>query len=448
MLTGPVKIFTARNVPRLDYVADLILNDILGLSWKIITDKRRLGKGPVINYSGQSIPGSFRIVPAGLLFEMGVRPQEIIVEQWKGLPVFFTVHDDSDLPFDIFSAAFYLVTRYEEYLEFERDESGRFRASLSAAFKHGFLGIPLINLWSGEFARVLLKKFQHLSFKRNEFKALLTIDIDEAFAYRGKNIIRNLGDIIDEIKCGQVKIGRRLGFITGRKKDPYEIYDYLNEKIKANNTEALFFLPVGNRSPYDKNPSWKNDSYKKLISSISSLFRVGLHPSFRAACEPGAVTAEAGRLKSILNREVTASRFHYLRIILPESYRNLLLAGITEDYSMGYHDEPGFRAGIAGPFMFYDVENDIRTNLRVFPFQVMDVTLTGYKKINPAAAKQIILNLIEETRKAGGLFISIWHNTGLLDNETCTEWRDVFDFTLKRQKVSEEDSFSGTPAGS
>jgi hypothetical protein len=58
MLPGPVKIFTSSNVPRLSYVVDLILNDILGLSWKIISDRRRLGKGTIINYSNEIIPGS------------------------------------------------------------------------------------------------------------------------------------------------------------------------------------------------------------------------------------------------------------------------------------------------------------------------------------------------------------------------------------------------------
>ena len=55
--------------------------------------------------------------------------------------------------------------------------------------------------------------------------------------------------------------------------------------------------------------------------------------------------------------------------------RILIDAGIAEDYSMGYPDEPGFRAGIARPYYFYDVAEDHQTNLKIFPFQVMDATL-------------------------------------------------------------------------
>jgi len=122
-----------------------------------------------------------------------------------------------------------------------------------------------------------------------------------------------------------------------------------------------------------------------------------------------------------------------LKIAMPGSYINLSAAGITEDFSMGYQDEPGFRAGIARPFMFYNVSEDIVTNLRIYPFQVMDVTLSGYKKMKPDAAKETIRNMILQTSKVGGLFVSIWHNTTLLETPECREWRDVFEFTLKNQ---------------
>lgn len=433
MQPGPVKIFTSSNVPRLNYVAEIILNDILGLSWKIITDRRKLGKGIVINYSNEYVPGSLKISPVSLLFETGVRSQEIIINEWKNLPVFFQTPDDSDLPFDIFASTFYLISRYEEYLEFPPDEHGRFNASQSLAYKHGFLKVPVIDLWVREFAKVLVRKYQTLSFKRNDFKALLTIDVDEPFAFRGRSLIRNIAELIRDITSKAGKTAQRLGCLTGKKKDPYEVFDYLTDSIKKDNTDAKFFFPVGDHSGYDKNPSWKNKEYRKLITDIAKSFRIGLHPSFKASTDLLTVKTESKRLKAILKREISAGRFHFLKIKMPVSYRNIVSAGILEDYSMGYPDEPGFRAGIAGPFMFYDVVEDKPTNLRIYPFQVMDVTLTGHKKLDPGSAKDIIINLINETKQAGGLFVSIWHNTTLLNDPGSMAWRDVFEFTLKNQ---------------
>jgi hypothetical protein len=433
MEVKPVKIFADGNIPRLRYIADLLLHEILGLSWEIVTDKRKIGKNPVINYSDDNIPGSLKISPAPLLHDTGVKAQEIRVNEWNSLPVFFQTSPDSDLPFDVFAASFYLVTRYEEYLDFIPDEFGRFKGSGSLAFINGFLGIPVIDLWARELAIALVRKYQTLAFKRNIYRALLTVDVDEPYAYLGKGLIGSIGGFIHDLASKTGQATQRFDTIAKGEKDPYEVFDYILEIIHRNGTETNFFIPVGNQSGYDKNPSWKNDEYKRLIIRIAEKYKVGLHPSFKASGGSPVLGTELKRLESILKKEIICSRFHFLKIVMPKSYRNLSSAGITEDFSMGYQDEPGFRAGIARPFIFYDVSEDRTTNLRIFPFQAMDVTLTSYKKMKPDAAKETISNMISQTRKVGGLFVSIWHNTTLLDTPECREWRDVFEFTLKEQ---------------
>src|SRR4030042_2169701 len=97
-----VKIFSRTILPRLNYIASIIIGDILGLNWEIVTDKRKFGKHPVINYSAENISGSFRIDPDPLLSETGVNKREIIISEWKSLPVFFQTTPSSALPFDIF----------------------------------------------------------------------------------------------------------------------------------------------------------------------------------------------------------------------------------------------------------------------------------------------------------------------------------------------------------
>ncbi len=433
MDSRPVRIYAKEDVPRLRYVAGIILGDILGLSWEVVTDKRKLGKNPVINYSSENIKGSFKISPDSLLFETGIASRGIIVSEWKSLPVFFPSSSDSDIPFDLFAASFYLVSRYEEYLDFQPDKFERFPASSSLAFKNGFLGIPVIDKWAKELAKALLKKFQSLAFKRNEYKALLTSDADQPFAYLGKGLIRSLGGLFRDITSNEGHAVERYNTMAKGEKDPYQVFDYIIENIEKHNAEVRFFFPVGDHSQYDKNPSWKNDEYLKLIHSISEKFTIGLHPSFYAAIDYSKIKKELVRLHSMSDKAVIISRFHYIRLFMPQSYRDICKAGISEDYSMGYPDEPGFRAGIARPFYFYDVLEDKQTTLKIIPFQVMDATLYDYKNIDPAAAKELILKLISETKKVGGLFVSIWHNTSLLDNKEWIGWRDVFEFMLKNQ---------------
>jgi len=430
----PVKIYSVEDVPRLRYIAGIILGDILGLRWEVITDRRKLGKHPVINYSTENIAGSFKITPSEILFEKGISIREIVVNEWKGLPVFFHSSTDSDLPFDIFGASFYLVTRYEEYLASVTDEYGRYKASSSLAYKNGFLGIPVVDMWVKEMAKAFLNKFQTLTFKRNNYQSIVTIDTDQPFAYLGKNIFRSIGGLIKDIKRKEGHPGERYRIVRGEERDPFDVFDYIFEQIVNNGTDARFFLPVGDHSRYDKNPSWKNDEYRRLIGRIGERFRTGLHPSFSASENRSMLMNEASRLKAVLSKEITMSRFHYIRLLIPGSYRDLLDAGISEDYSMGYPEEPGFRAGIARPFNFFDIHEDKETSLKVIPFQVMDATLYQYKQLDPDESLKVIENLISVTRKAGGLFVSIWHNTSLLEDPEWQGWRGVFEKMINRQK--------------
>jgi hypothetical protein len=428
-----LRIYSKEDTLRLRYVAGIILGDILGLSWEIITDKRKLGKHPVINYSGEEVKGSFKILPDNLLFEKGISPRQIVVTDWKTIPVFFQAASDADLPFDIFAASFFLVSRYEEYLEFTPDEFGRYPAAASLSYKYGFLSIPIVDIWAKAMAKGLLKKFQSIVFKRNEYKSLITIDLDQPFAYLGKGLIRSLGGLFRDLTSSERRVSDRYNTVAKGEKDPYQVFNYITENIDSNNADARFFFPVGDYSEFDKNPSWKNDEYRQFLLSLSVKYKHGLHPSYYAAGKSSMILTESQRLNSILGNKVVLSRFHYLRLFFPQSYRDIIKAGIVEDYSMGYPEEPGFRAGIARPFYFYDVLEDYQTNLKIFPFQVMDATLYKYKHLDPVASKDLILKLIAATKNVGGLFVSIWHNTSLLDNIEWIEWRGVFEFMLKNQ---------------
>jgi hypothetical protein len=222
--------------------------------------------------------------------------------------------------------------------------------------------------------------------------------------------------------------------VNHEKKDPFEVYDYITGVIEKNRAEAIFFFPSGDHSRYDINPSWKNEEYRLLVNRISGRFRSGLHPSYQSHSRYNLLEQELERLKSITGKDISSSRFHYIRLSFPSSYRDLIKAGIREDYSMGFPDEPGFRAGIARPFFFYDLTEDRHTDLKIVPFQVMDATLYQYKNLDPSASKEVIAGLIDQVRIAGGQFVSLWHNTSLLETPEWKEWREVFESMLQMQQ--------------
>jgi|LSQX01.2.fsa_nt_gb hypothetical protein len=443
MYPAVIKIYSEKKTPRLSYSAELIFGNIMGLGWEIVTDTDMIRGIPAVNYSRRIIPGSFRVEPCSLLFEKGIIPQEIQIRDWKGLPVFFSasgsgsvsgIGPEPDIPFDIFAASFYLVSRYEEYQDYRPDRHGRFPASVSAAYRHGFLNIPVVDLWAGELAKALGRKYPELKFSFRKYNALLTVDTDQPFAYLGKGIVRTAGGLLRNLLHDPRKAAERIRVLTGKAKDPFDVYDYILRNISEKETDAIFFFPTGNFSKYDRNPHWRNRKYRRLIRKLGNMHASGMHPSYPASEDTGRFRSERERLDRILNRRIMISRFHFIRMKIPEAYRMIYGEGISEDYSMGYPDHPGFRAGIARPFLFYDLTGEKQTDLKIIPFQYMDSTFYHYMNLGPPEAEEIIVRLMDETRKAGGLFVSLWHNTTITATAEGRGWRKLFEKMLAMQK--------------
>jgi hypothetical protein len=110
-----IKIYARFPSPRLQYITGFIFRDLLGVNAEIVTDRRKIGHYPLINYTADRLRNAFNIFPAGLLYESGIRKYDPEVLWWNDLPVIFPSSGNHDLPFDLFSASFYMITRYEEY---------------------------------------------------------------------------------------------------------------------------------------------------------------------------------------------------------------------------------------------------------------------------------------------------------------------------------------------
>ena len=124
-----------------------------------------------------------------MLFEQGVNDLEINISKWDETPCFFKTGQNSSIPFDIFAASFYLISRYEEYLPHVRDTHERFTAEQSLAFRYYFLEKPVVDIWSLKLRKVLKERFPEYHFSEREFTYISTIDIDNAYAYKYKSCL-------------------------------------------------------------------------------------------------------------------------------------------------------------------------------------------------------------------------------------------------------------------
>jgi hypothetical protein len=427
-------VFTPDSTPRVRFIFDFILNGILGLNYRITSseDEFRSSGDVRLNYSREKFPGTITIYPAGLLAENTIRNLYPPVKREGGGVQLFPVGDGSDIPFDLFSAAFFLVSRYEEYLDPVYDEHGRYSPRASLAVASGFLEEPVVDQW----AYYLLDRLKatHPSFHApaRTFTMLSTIDIDTAFDTLGKPAWRVLGAFLKEIFTAHWKEAAvRFLVLAGKRRDPLDSYAFILDQHEKYGVTPVFFFLVGEYGKFDHNIPIREGKYRHLIRELQNRGRIGLHPSYRAALDEQRLKKEIGSLAAVLQQPVFLSRQHFLRLVIPYTCRMLMKNGLLEDYSLGYASLPGFRSGTCTPHFFYDLEKEETTCLTLYPISFMDGTLKDYLGLDTSEAKEKIHTLMSRVKEVNGTFHSLWHNHSLSGKGEWMGWRKVFEDMMK-----------------
>lgn len=428
-------IYTTNLTNRIRYIFDLYFGNLVRTDYRLTTDPAEFLSfaGMKMSYAVKPIGDELFFASTHLLFERGIAHHDPRFIEHNGTPGFFGVyHKDSALPFDPFAAAFYLVTRYEEYLPYMKDRYGRFPAKESLACKNGFLDRPLVNTWALTVAGLIAERYPGFSPLPRKFRFILTIDIDAAYAYRCKGIFRSAGGFLNSLRASDFRtMADRFRVLAGLQKDPFDTYDFQFDIQEKYDLRPIYFILFADYGQNDKNIPVQSRKFRNLIKLLADHAEVGIHPSFGSNSNLRNLKTEIEGLSGVLNREITKSRQHFLKLNLPETYRNLINHGITDDYSMGFAAEPGFRAGISDSFRFYDLDTDAETQLRVHPFAVMDGTLRDYKNVEAGEAMSHILPLLNRVRQVNGTFIILWHNESLSDTGRWTGWRRVYEEVIR-----------------
>ncbi len=428
-------IYTHKITKRVSYIFKLIFEQVLGVEYELTStpDKFLASKGPKFSYATDAFGRELFFQSSDLLFKTGIEGQDLDVFTWEKIKAFFPVYaKNSALPFDMFAASFFLVTRYEEYLPYMRDRFGRFDAPESISSQNQFLRKPVVNIWAYKLRDILKEHFPELEFKKRKYRFISTIDIDSAYAYKYKGTVRTIGGILSAMtRFDFSQIIERLMVITGFQKDPFDTYSFQLQIQKKYEIETIYFILLGNYGKFDKNIPVNSRHFQVLIKSLADYAEVGIHPSYDSNENYAQLKTEIKRLSKILNREITKSRQHFLRLNFPETYRNLINLGITDDYTMGYAAQPGFRAGICDPFYFYDLDLETETNLIVHSFQFMEGTLKDYLYKNREQSLEIIKLLIDEVKAVDGTFMSLWHNESLSNAGAWKGWHEIYTETVR-----------------
>jgi len=385
-------------------------------------------QGPKFSYSSRQIEGKVHISAYGLLEERGINEQNISIGEYEGITTLFPVSQSSALPYDPFSAIFYMISRYEEYLPHLRDQYDRFTSKESVSKKYNFLHVAVVDRWVSQLQLILKREFPELEFPKRKFKYIPTVDIDNAFAYKEKGFLRTVGSILRSVsKLDFKSLITQIRVLSRSRKDPFDTYNYQLNIQKKYGLDPIYFFLLGDYGLNDKNLSHENRTFQSLVRSIADYSKIGIHPSFGSNNKLGQLRKEIKRLERIVKREVKKSRQHFLKLRLPETYRNLIEEDIQEDYTMGFANELGFRAGTCTPYPFYDLDEEVECKLTVFPFQLMESTLKYYLKLPIEQSIIEIKKIIDEVKHVEGTFISLWHNESLSDEMEWEGWKNVFE---------------------
>lgn len=367
--------------------------------------------GPKLTYTKQPLQNEFFVMSNDLLFEQGISDFEVHINKWEGIPCFFPTNERSNLPFDIFAASFYLLSRYEEYLPHVKDHHNRYPYTESIAYKNDFLKLPVVDIWIEKFKKLLLKKFPDIVFPEKKFKQINLIDVASAYNFRKKGIIRSIGGILADVFSLQFKqVYYRFIVLMKFKKDPYDNFKELIELFKAHNIETIFFFLMSEYSVYDKNISYNNPQFRSLVKSVADYCIVSLMSSYKGVDDLTILKEERLRLAELVNRPVKRIRLRYFRLNIPYSYRSLTDAEFDEDYSMGYSDVIGFRAGTFTQFNFYDISFEERLPIKVNPFCICDVAIRKNKEPDLLSK---IFGMKKMVKDLKGTFIAVFSNKNL-----------------------------------
>ena len=342
---------------------------------------------------------------------------------WAGqrVPFFFDAQPDAALitladgratiAADIISAAFYLLSGWQEYFFGARDRHGRFPYAASVQQQYGFVALPVVNYYFD----VLKTAVEHVTGRPLRprrwaggapFAAFITHDIDNlrsAWKAPAKTALH---------QKQLLKFGR-LAWQHFTRPDAWDNLEAVAAAVAGHGARSTFFILPEHRPGADGTP---NADYKIAASLRERLRRlkqagseISLHGSIGTAADGG---ARVGREIEALRPDNAGLRFHYLRWEPRATPALVAAAGFRYDSTLGFAEHFGFRNAYCRPFYPFDFTTGGAHGFLEIPLNVMDATLhhPNYLQLRPEEILPALQPMFAEIEKFGGVATVLWHN--------------------------------------
>ncbi len=337
------------------------------------------------------------IVPNGHLGKDIVLPDLTtpVVEQWSA----------SDAPEqvvavvrnDLIYNTFFFISRAEEVINKQRDEHGRFAAAYSVLGERNRLMVPTLD----EYARLVMKAVGQPLPPSGFAHIYLTHDIDTIAHYR------HLRGALGGLWRGEWR--QVLRSWRDIENDPAYTFPWLVEQDnRVPLAEKIYFVKHSFGKGYDY-PQYNHhspDAHRLRKFLEWNKVTIGWHSSYYGV---GSIEQRSKR-----RDELSVHRSHYLNCSI-ENMRKLVALGITDDYTMGFADQAGFRLQTSRAVLWIDPERMQLTELVLHPLIIMDVTLSSknYMALDQVEATYVCQQLIDKVRMHNGDLCLLWHNTSI-----------------------------------
>ena len=422
-----ILVYSHKITPRLTYIFRQIFIRILELpvDFTSTIEKFVSHSGPKLSYTHQPLGKEFFIRSHDLLFQQGIQEVPIEVLNWSGIPAFFKLGKPSQLPYDIFAASFYLMSRYEEYLPHVKDELGRFSSDQCLAVQNNFLELPVIDLWAKNFYEFFIKKFPELKTNKTPSNSLIPlIDVVSPYKYKHKSFLRNLAQVFLNISKFKLWIIlEHIMVLLGFWKDPWNNFDDFLGFFKKAKLKPRFFFLFSKISYYDQGISVFNSHFHSLIKYVADYHKSSLLVSTEARQKARSFKTEIERFEKIIHRNTKFLRFNTGVTSVFDTYRNVLGMEEMADFSLGYHDKIGYRASTAVPFRFYDLENEVETALVLY---AVVATEDALRKLDAHSAFQKLKQLQNQIPTPTGVHVFSVSNAIFSPNNNNKSWKQAY----------------------
>jgi hypothetical protein len=155
---------------------------------------------------------------------------------------------------------------------------------------------------------------------------------------------------------------------------------------------------------------------------------VGLIFSFNSLKDYEMLKSEKRRMQEITNRSLASSMNSEFLVNLPDIYRHLVELEVKRDFTMVFRDTVGFRAGTCTPFLFYDLDYEIKTPLIIHPAAM---TTLAFQKKYTSDIEKTVNNTIKTVAEVNGTFTMVFSNRDFSSTENNKLWRSIFSEKLQ-----------------